>query len=163
MSRPSRRDSLPLALVTQSHEAATNLCKPSLPGASWVRSTHGAGTADSHNAWHLTINLERLNEPQIEQLCKGACLPRKFMTYLRGSSETEIVVIFLERNFLEEKHGRDAASEFVSAEIGCSTSQWIAWLLIGGSHALLEQQTECGEGEKKGVYFIPKRGLGPNK
>ena len=71
--------------------------------------------------------------------------------------------IFLERNFLEEKHGRDAASEFVSAEIGCSTSQWIAWLLIGGSHALLEQQTECGEGEKKGVYFIPKRGLGPNK
>ena len=150
--------------IAAAAHTATSLCAPALDGAKWTRVKHCTGTAEAHEEWRLKVDLAQLycfKPEQVAQLCKGTGLPIKFMNYLATSSETKIVVTFLERDFLLEKHGEAVTCGFESADIGCERSQWVAWLFIGGSYTLLQQPEY--EGSKLGLYFIPACGLGCEK
>ena len=147
------------AAAAAAHTAAASLCTPPLVGANWTHVRHCEGTAEAHEEWQLSVDLAQLDPDQVAQLCEGACLPIKFIEFLASSSEKKIVVTFLERAFLLEKHGEEVTRGFQSADIGCKSSQWVAWLFIGGSYTLLTQHADF-KGSKLGLYFIPASGLG---
>ena len=142
--RQRRGSTAPSAPAPTTPTTATLLHSPALPGAAWqwTNATLGSSTEEGYAEYRLTVNLEQLNPAQTVQLCEGAGLPIKFIEYLRTSEEKTIVATFLPKPFLEAQNGRsDAeAAELVTAEIGDPSTEWVAWLLICGSYALLEKQ-----------------------
>ena len=142
--RPQRRGTPPPPPAPTTPTTATLLHSPALPGAvwTWTDVTLGSSTEEEYAEYRLTVNLEQQNPAQIVQLCEGAGLPIKFIEYLRTSEEKTIVVTFLPKPFLAAQNGRSdaAAAELVTAEIGEPSTEWVAWLLICGSYALLEKQ-----------------------